>query len=96
LEVVGNLEIARSPEFEQFVRRRRLLNDKLAESGARVDDWINEHERKAPAMIDLAYFQGLLEQRRTLLTDLASLDDSFVTYLLQIQHPARDSDVASA
>ena len=78
--------------YDKFVSRRRELNDRLASLGKDVDDWIDRHERITPEMPDLARLEGLLQQRRRHLTELAALDDDFMNFLVSLRSHSRDSE----
>jgi len=77
--------IQSSREYGQFVERRRNLNEQIETTGLAVDDWIATHEARAPSLGELAELEGLLSQRRDLLSQLASLDDAFMDHLVSLR-----------
>jgi hypothetical protein len=74
-----------SPEFARFIAQRARLNERLATTGAQLDEMLNEHESGHYALGELAALEGILATRRDLLSELARLDDSFVNYLLSLR-----------
>jgi len=71
--------------YADFVTRRRRLNERLDSLGRDVDEWI-EGYNGTPSMSVLATLEGLLTERRLLLTRLAELDESFVQYLVTLRN----------
>lgn len=71
-------------EFQRFVQRRAVLNERLEAARVAIDQWIAENDRE-PSMSQLAHLEGLLKVRRDLLEELIRLDDSFMGHLLRLR-----------
>jgi hypothetical protein len=73
----------RAEDFEAFTRRRRVLNRKLQESAAGIDEWFEQHEHfDVIPLSHLASLEGLLSTRRSQLAQLIDLDEIFIDALL--------------
>ncbi len=68
--------------MDTFRPKRERLSQQLAESRARIDEWIDQHEAEPPSLSDLCLLEGLLSARRSLLAEVADLDDAFMNQLL--------------
>lgn len=76
--------------FDNFVRRRERLNLTLDEGRGQLDQWIDSHRDKSATLPELAFFEGLLADRRRVLEDLLKLDDSMLDHLVSILGKSRD------
>lgn len=81
------------PHFQRFVEQRRRLNEKLDSSRVEVDQWIEVHQENEATLVEIAHLEGLLQERRDLLSALAALDDSFVGHLLEIRQSSGSSSI---
>ena len=73
------------PVFRRFVQLRQELNTQLADRAAEVDEWLARKYETSPTFADLALLEGLLLERRNLLSELAALDDDFMNHLLRLR-----------
>jgi len=72
------------PVFSGFVERRERLLNRLDSSRIQFDAWIERHRALEASIADLAYFEGLLAERRNTLDELLKLDDSLLDHLVVI------------
>jgi hypothetical protein len=70
--------------FRAFIQKRQRLLDSLDASRSHVDRWIEEFSDKEVTLTEVALLEGLLSGRRDVLSELAALDDSFITSLLTL------------
>jgi hypothetical protein len=82
------------PVFERFVERRRRLNERLHASASEVDQWLDQNTEAMPGLSELARLEVLLAERRDMLTELAALDDSFMTHLLELRQRLKEQSDA--
>ena len=84
----------RNKEFQIFIESRSRLNEQLDRLRAEVDNWLAANAGDAvegdPSLKDIAALAGLLENRKDLLSELARLDDNFITFLLQLRNTAEN------
>jgi hypothetical protein len=70
------------PVFARFVERRSRLLESLDGGRTRVDEWLEEHKTKRPNITALAYLEGLIAERRSMLEELMVLDESLLEHLV--------------
>jgi hypothetical protein len=70
--------------FRAFIQKRQRLLESLDASRSHVDRWIEEFSDKEVTLTEVALLEGLLSGRRDVLSELAALDDSFITSLLTL------------
>lgn len=74
--------------FVNFVKRRELLKERLAETGQELDAWIAGWGENDPPTAQLAHLAGLLQIRSELFTEIKGVDDKLLRYLLELRgHP---------
>ena len=74
-----------APHLQQFSARRQRLLTTLDEIRQKIDAWFLEPETTVPTMHQLAQLEGLLAQRKSLLTELVKLDDEMLGTLVAIR-----------
>jgi hypothetical protein len=57
-----------NPAVLSFMESRKRLIARLIETRDQVDAWLNDHLEGDPSIRDLALFEGLLSERRDLLS----------------------------
>ena len=84
----------RDKEFQAFIDGRNRLNGQLDRLKDDVDRWLSNNvenvDSRDPSMNDIAKLTGILETRKALLTELATLDDNFIKFLLHMRATQRD------
>jgi hypothetical protein len=74
-----------APRLQEFwVRRNRLLAT-LDEVRDQIDTWFLDPETAVPSIPRLAQLEGLLANRKSLLTDLVRLDDEMLETLVKVR-----------
>ena len=80
------MNLQRDSEFARFTQKRQRLNEQLDESRGRLDAWLAEHSHQEISVTDLAYLEGLLQARRSLLSELVALDETFMLHMLDLRN----------
>jgi hypothetical protein len=75
-------DLSKDAAYRAFVRRRRMLNQRLDDTRARLESWIEENDSPA-SNHDIALLEGLLAASRQALQELIEMDDEFMTYLIK-------------
>ena len=70
--------------FRKFLTRRRQVLDRLRATGKELDGWLEENEPDGN-VVELAWLEGVLQVRRGLLSELATLDDRVLDLLIEIR-----------
>jgi hypothetical protein len=78
------MKLQGSEAFRAFTQKRQRLLESLDASRSHVDRWIEEFSDKEVTLTEVALLEGLLSGRRDVLSELAALDDSFITSLLTL------------
>ena len=73
-----------------FTRRAKLLSQQDA-ARAQIDAWLATHFNSETELKDLAFLEGLLSERKVLLSQLVDLDDRVITDLVRIRGAASHS-----
>ena len=71
-----------APRLQTFWTRRNRLLVHLDEIRGRIDTWFLQPGNAVPTMHQLAELEGLLAQRKSLLSDLLKLDDEMLETLV--------------
>ena len=74
-----------APRLQSFWTRRNRLLVHLDEIRAQIDEWFLDPSTTVPTMLELARLEGLLAQRKVLLTDLVNLDDEMLETLVTLR-----------
>jgi hypothetical protein len=74
-----------APRLQQFWTRRHQVLTVLDGLRQQIDEWFLDPEITVPTMHRLAELEGLLAQRKSLLTDLLKLDDEMLETLVTIR-----------
>jgi len=74
-----------APRLQSFWTRRNRLLVHLDEIRDQIDAWFIDPATTVPTMLQLAELEGLLGQRKSLLTDLVKLDDEMLETLVTIR-----------
>ena len=69
----------------QFFKRRAKLLAELDAARAEIDAWLAVHFNANADLKDLAFLEGLLGERRDLLTQLLHLDESAIEDLIRLR-----------
>jgi hypothetical protein len=70
-----------------FTRRAKLLSEQDA-ARAQIDAWLATHFNSETELKDLAFLEGLLSERKALLTQLVELDERVINDLVRIRGAA--------
>jgi hypothetical protein len=71
--------------LERFITRRERLLMRFDEVRAALDVWIAAHRGAGIPITELAHFEGLLGERRSILQQLMELDDEMLDTVLLLQ-----------
>jgi hypothetical protein len=71
-----------APAFERFITRRERLLRRYDEVHTALEAWISAHRSAGIPMAELAHFEGLLGERRSLLEELMDADDEMLDAVL--------------
>lgn len=68
---------------ERYIAARDDFVARIGKITRELDQWTEEHRRKAPTLRSIATFEGLRGERSRLLAEFEEIEDSFVLELLQ-------------
>jgi hypothetical protein len=74
-----------APRLQTFWARRNRLLVHLDELRDKIDAWFLDPSTTVPTMHQLAELEGLLAQRKSMLTDLVELDDEMLETLVTVR-----------
>jgi hypothetical protein len=74
-----------APRLQEFWTRRHNVLTVLDDLRQKIDEWFLDPATTVPTMHQLAQLEGLLAQRKSLLTELVKLDDEMLETLVTIR-----------
>ena len=74
-----------APSLQRFRTQRDRLLVHLDDIRRQIDSWLIDPGNEVPSMHQLAALEGLLAQRKSLLSDLVKLDDEMLETLVTLR-----------
>jgi hypothetical protein len=71
------------PAVERYIGARDDFVARIGKITYELNQWTEEHRRKAPTLRSIATFEGLRGERSRLLAEFEEFEDRFVLELLQ-------------
>jgi hypothetical protein len=84
-DALGDTCMDATSALERFITRRERLLMRFDEVRAALDVWIAAHRSVGIPITELAHFEGLLGERRSILQQLMELDDEMLDTVLLLQ-----------